>query len=162
MDFVIRKAKTEDMPQVFSLIKQLADFEKESDAVIITINDLIKDGFGAQPAFFCFVAEINNKIEGIALGFNRYSTWKGKILHLEDLIVNQDLRGSGMGTALLNQVITYGHTLGVKRISWEVLDWNTAAIDFYKQKGAHIMDDWRVVHINEEGIENYMSRLKNK
>ena len=160
MDFVIRKANIEDMPQVFALIKQLAVFEKEPDAVIISSEDLQKDGFGKNPAFFCFVAEKNNKIEGIALGFNRYSTWKGKILHLEDLIVNQSMRGSGMGTALLDEVIKYGYELGVKRINWEVLDWNEPAIDFYKQKGANIMDDWRVVHLTEQGIKDYVAKIK--
>tara|TARA_R110002049_G_scaffold65035_1_gene170984 strand:+ start:124094 stop:124573 length:480 start_codon:yes stop_codon:yes gene_type:complete len=159
MDFTIRKAKIEDMPQVFNLINQLAVFEKEPDAVVITIEDLERDGFGKHPAFFCFVAEKNNNIEGIALGFNRYSTWKGNILHLEDLIVNQSMRGSGIGTALLDEVIKYGHSLGVKRINWEVLDWNTPAIDFYKQKGANIMHDWRVVHLTEKGIEDYISKL---
>lgn len=159
MDFEIRKAKVEDMPQVFSLIKQLAEFEKEPNAVVNTIEDLQKDGFGNQPSFFCFVAEKNNKIEGIALGFNRYSTWKGNILHLEDLIVNESMRGTGMGTALLDQVVKYGHELGVKRINWEVLDWNQPAIDFYKQKGANIMEDWRIVHLTEQGIADYVSKL---
>jgi GNAT superfamily N-acetyltransferase len=159
MDFVIRKSKIEDMPQVYALIKQLAIFEKEPDAVVITIKNLQEDGFGNNPAFFCFVAETNNKIEGIALGFNRYSTWKGKILHLEDLIVNQSMRGSGIGTALLDEVIKYGNDLGVKRINWEVLDWNEPAIHFYKQKGANIMDDWRVVHLTEQGIKDYVSNL---
>lgn len=159
MEFVIRKANTDDMPQVLALINQLAVFEKEPDAVVVTVEDLQKDGFGDHPAFFCFVAEKNNKIEGIALGFNRYSTWKGKILHLEDLIVNQTMRGSGMGTALLDEVIKYGHKLGVKRINWEVLDWNIPAINFYKQKGANIMDDWRVVHLTEQGIKDYISKL---
>lgn len=159
MDFVIRKAKIEDMPQVLHLINQLAIFEKEPDAVVITIEDLKKDGFSKHPAFFCFVAELNHKVEGIALGFNRYSTWKGNILHLEDLIVNQSMRGSGIGTALLDEVVKYGHELGVKRINWEVLDWNKPAIEFYEQKGANIMEEWRVVHLTEQGIKNYISKL---
>lgn len=159
MEFTIRKAKKEDMAQVLALIHQLAHFEKEPDAVIVTLEDLEKDGFGEHPAFFCYVAEINSKIEGIALGFNRYSTWKGKILHLEDLIVNETARGTGIGTALLDEVVKYGHELGVKRINWEVLDWNKPAIDFYKQKGANIMEDWRVVHLTEKGIETYVSKL---
>ena len=160
MDFIIRKAKKEDMAQVLALINQLAHFEKEPDAVIVTVEDLEKDGFGEHASFFCFVAEINSKIEGIALGFHRFSTWKGKILHLEDLIVNETARGYGLGSALLDEFIKYGHQLGVKRINWEVLDWNTPAITFYNQKGAHIKEDWRVVHLDETGIENYISNLK--
>ena len=159
MDFNIRKAVKMDMPQVLSLINQLAIYEKEPDAVEITLQDLENDGFGDNPAFFCFVAEKNNKIEGIALCYFRYSTWKGKTLHLEDLIVNETMRGTGMGTALLNEVIKYGHSLGVKRINWEVLDWNEPAVNFYKKKGAHILDEWRVVHLNEKGIENYMANI---
>jgi len=162
MDFTIRKAKKEDMAQVLALINQLAHFEKEPDAVIVTVEDLEKDGFGEHPSFFCFVAEINSKIEGIALGFNRYSTWKGKILHLEDLIVNETARGYGLGSALLDEIIKYGHQLGVKRINWEVLNWNTPAIAFYKQKGALIKEDWNVVHMDDAGIKNYISKLENQ
>ncbi|MFI0428739.1 GNAT family N-acetyltransferase [Mariniflexile sp. HMF6888] len=159
MSFTIRKAKKEDMPQVLSLINQLAYFEKEPEAVIITVEDLQQDGFGEHPAFFCFVAEINSKIEGIALGYNRYSTWKGKTIHLEDLIVNETARGTGLGSALLDEVVKYGHQLGVKRINWEVLDWNEPAIKFYKQKGATIKEAWRVVHMDEQSIKNYISKL---
>jgi GNAT superfamily N-acetyltransferase len=159
MNFTIRKATKEDMPQVLALINQLAHFEKEPDAVIVTVEDLQKDGFGEHPAFFCFVAELNSKIEGIALGYNRYSTWKGKAIHLEDLIVNESMRGTGLGTALLDEIIKYGHELGVKRINWEVLDWNQPAITFYEQKGAMIKEEWRVVHMDEQGIKNYISKL---
>jgi GNAT superfamily N-acetyltransferase len=159
MNFTIRKATKEDMPQVLALINQLAHFEKEPDAVIVTVEDLQKDGFGEHPAFFCFVAELNSKIEGIALGYNRYSTWKGKAIHLEDLIVNESMRGTGLGTALLDEIIKYGHELGVKRINWEVLDWNQPAITFYEQKGAMIKEEWRVVHMDEQGIINYISKL---
>jgi GNAT superfamily N-acetyltransferase len=159
MNFIIRKAIKTDMPQVLSLINQLAIFENEPDAVEVTLADLEADGFGENPSFFCFVAEIDSKIEGIALCYYRYSTWKGKVVHLEDLIVNDAMRGLGLGSALLDEVVKYGHRLGVKRINWEVLDWNEPAITFYKQKGATIMNDWRVVHLNEQGIKNYISKL---
>ncbi|WP_346881879.1 GNAT family N-acetyltransferase [uncultured Algibacter sp.] len=159
MKFTIRPATKNDMPQALNLIKELAIFEKEPEAVEVTITDLQNDGFSKNPAFYCFVAEVNSKIEGIALIYNRYSTWKGKILHLEDLIVSQAMRGHGLGTALLNEVIKYGHKLGVKRINWEVLDWNEPAIAFYEKKGAHVMRDWNVVQINEDGIKNYIAQL---
>lgn len=159
MMFTIRNAKKEDMPQVLHLIKELAIFEKEPDTVEVTVEDLEHDGFGAHPAFHCFVAEVHSKVEGIALIYNRYSTWKGKILHLEDLIVSKSMRGSGMGTALLDEVIKYGHSLGVKRINWEVLDWNEPAIAFYEKKGANVMRDWDVVQLNEFGIKNYMAKI---
>lgn len=159
MGFTIRKAKKEDMSAVFQLIKALAIFEKEPDAVEITINHLERDGFGDIPQFECFVGEIDGKIEGIALFYNRYSTWKGRALHLEDLIVREEKRGLGLGTALLDAVVKYGYQLGVKRINWEVLDWNEPAIAFYEKKGAKVMRDWDVVQLSEQGIKDYISNL---
>ena len=159
MSFTIRNAQKEDMPQVLGLIKELAVFEKEPEAVEVTVKELEQDGFGEHPAFHCFVAEVNSKIEGIALVYHRYSTWKGKALHLEDLIVSESMRGTGLGTALLDQVVKYGHILGVKRINWEVLDWNEPAIAFYEKKGANVMRDWDVVQLNEEAINNYIANV---
>ena len=159
MRFTIRNAQINDMPQVLSLIKELAVFEKEPEAVEVTIRDLENDGFSENPSFHCFVTEVHGKIEGMALVYNRYSTWKGKALHLEDLIVSDVMRGSGIGSALLDEDVKYGHHLGVKRITWEVLDWNEPAIVFYEKKGANIMRDWNVVHLNEQAIKNYISRL---
>lgn len=159
MSFTIRKAKKEDMAEVFLLIKELAIFEKEPDAVDITIKYLENDGFGEWPKFECFVGEIDHKIEGIALFYNRYSTWKGRALHLEDLIVREEKRGLGLGTALLDAVVKYGYQLGVKRINWEVLDWNEPAIIFYEKKGAKVMRDWDVVQLSEQGIKDYISNL---
>lgn len=160
MNFTIREAAKNDMPQVLELIKELAVFEKEPNAVEVTISDLEKDGFGDHPAFKCFVVESKDVIQGIALTFTRYSTWKGIVLHLEDLIVKQSMRGKGIGTLLLDEVVKYGAQLGVKRISWEVLDWNESAINFYEQKGANVMRDWDVVQLDEEGIQNYISNIK--
>lgn len=159
MEFIIRKATKADMPQTLNLINELAVFEKEPNAVEVTVTDLETYGFGVHPTFQCFVAEINKKVEGIALVYNRFSTWKGNVLHLEDLIVSQHMRGSGLGTALLDEVVKYGADLGVKRISWEVLDWNKSAIDFYENKGADVKRDWDVVHLDEQGIKNYISKL---
>ena len=159
MNYTIRKAIKNDMPQVLHLIKELARFEKETHAVEVTVEDLQADGFSDNPAFQCFVADVNNNIEGIALVYNRYSTWKGKTLHLEDLIVSEKMRGSGLGTALLDEVVKYGHALGVKRVNWEVLDWNEPAIIFYEKKGAQVKRDWDVVHLNEQGIKDYISKL---
>jgi len=159
MNFTIRVATKEDMPQVLNLIKELALFEKEPNAVEISEADLIKDGFGEYPAFKCFAAEVNNTVEGIALVYKRYSTWKGVVLHLEDLVVNPKIRGLGLGTALLDEVVKYGSNLGVKRISWEVLDWNEDAITLYEKKGAKVLRDWDVVHLNEQGIINYLSKI---
>jgi len=160
MNFKIRKAIPQDMPQVHALITELAIFEKEPDAVEVTISQLQEDGFGEHPSFQCFVAEVEETVQGIALVYPRYSTWKGKVLHLEDLIVSHKMRGSGLGSALLDEVVRYGDQLGVKRICWEVLDWNEPAIEFYQKKGADVKRDWDVVHLTEEGIKNYIATLK--
>ena len=159
MEYAIRKAVKEDMPAVLGLIKALAVFEKEPDAVEVTIEDLQHDGFGEHPYFLCFVAEVGSTIEGIALIYNRYSTWKGKAIHLEDLIVSEVMRGNGLGTALLDEVIKYAHSLGVKRVNWEVLDWNEPAIAFYEKKGAKVMREWDMVHLDEAGIKNYIDNI---
>ncbi|MCJ7465731.1 MAG: GNAT family N-acetyltransferase [Maribacter sp.] len=161
MDYIIREAKATDMPEVWQLIKELAVFEKEANAVEITVADLTNDGFGANKRFQCFVAESSRTLVGMALVYPRYSTWKGAVIHLEDLIVTQTMRGSGLGTALLDEVVKYAARLGVKRISWEVLDWNEPAIKFYQAKGAAVMRDWDVVQLNEAGIKNYLENIKN-
>ena len=159
MNFTIRTAIKDDMFQVLNLIKELAVFEKELDAVKITVDDLQKSGFGPQPEFHCIVAEIDNKIEGIAIVYKRFSTWVGSALHLEDLIVSQNVRGTGLGTALLDEVVKYGNSIGAKRICWEVLDWNEPAIEFYEKKGANVMRDWDVVQLDEQGIKEYILKL---
>lgn len=159
MEYSIRAARPEDMHQVLGLVKELAKFEKEDNAVEISAEDLLRDGFGAVKRFQCFVAEVADKIVGMALVYDRYSTWKGPVVHLEDLIVSESMRGTGLGTALLNEVVKYGRQLGVKRISWEVLDWNEPAISFYEKKGAIVMRDWDVVHLDEKGIDNYLEKI---
>lgn len=159
MKYTIREASADDMPCVLELIKELASFEKEANAVEVTADDLVHDGFGAEKLFHCFVAEFNSKIVGMALIYNRYSTWKGPIIHLEDLVVSETMRGSGLGTTLLNEVVKYCAKQGVKRISWEVLDWNEPAITFYEKKGAKVLRDWDVVHLDEKGIQNYLKNI---
>lgn len=156
MEFTIRKAIKSDMSEVLDLIKELAVFEKEGQEAILTIKDLENDGFGDHPLFYCFVVECNTIIVGAALCYIRYSTWKGKTLHLEDLIVNVSHRNLGFGTLLLDEVIKLGAQLKVKRVCWEVLDWNTNAINFYKKKGAKILTDWHLVQMDEALINNYL------
>ncbi|WP_299487473.1 GNAT family N-acetyltransferase [uncultured Allomuricauda sp.] len=159
MNFSIRNAVKEDMGAVLALIQELAEFEKDPNAVEVTQEDLINDGFGENKLFHCFVAENQGDIVGIALVYPRYSTWKGPVLHLEDLIVTEKMRGSGLGSALLDEVVKYGHSLGVRRISWEVLDWNEPAITFYEKKGAKVLRDWDVAQLNEKGIKNYIENI---
>jgi len=155
MDLKLRTAKKSDMESVLLLIKELAIFEKEPDAVEITVDNLIHDGFGKKPAFKVFVAEIKNEIVGMALFYKRYSTWKGKSIHLEDLIVQKKYRGKGIGSALYKKVLNYAQDNNYKRVAWEVLDWNTPAIDFYKSTGAKVFEEWRVAQMDEKGLNNY-------
>jgi GNAT superfamily N-acetyltransferase len=155
-EMIIRNAIKEDMPKVLELIMELAVFEKEPDAVVVTATDLVRDGFGDHPLFYTFVAEVNSEIIGIALYYYRYSTWKGKTIHLEDLIVRENQRGTGAGTALYHAVINQGKKDNVRRIEWNVLDWNTPAVDFYKKSGAKVLEDWRVVQMDEQGIDFFL------
>lgn len=155
----IREGVAEDMPSVLELIKELALFEKEPEAVVLTTEDLVRDGFGIQPLFHTFIAVENEEIIGMALYYYRYSTWKGKTLHLEDLIVKENKRGTGAGFALYKEIIIQGKRDGVKRIEWNVLNWNTNAIEFYEKSGAKVLEDWRVVHMDESGITHFIAHL---
>ena len=155
----IRKGEKKDMKAVLDLIQELAIFEKEPDAVEVTVADLERDGFGDYPLFHTFVAEVNGDIVGIALYYYRYSTWKGKTIHLEDLIVKEDMRGAGVGFELYSKIIEQGKTDKVRRIEWAVLDWNIPAIEFYQKSGARILEDWRVAQMDEKGINEFLSKL---
>jgi GNAT superfamily N-acetyltransferase len=145
------------MPRVLDLIKELAAFENEPAAVELTLEDLLNHGFGKLAKFHCFVADENQEVVGLALIYERYSTWKGPVLHLEDLIVQEAYRGQGIGSMLLNRVVEHARSTGVKRLGWEVLDWNVDAIAFYEAKGASILKEWRVVQMDEAAIANYQS-----
>lgn len=156
---IIRKGTKNDMPHVLELIRELAVFEKEPEAVVVTVADLERDGFGENPLFHTFIAEDLGEIVGMALYYYRYSTWKGKTIHLEDLIVKADKRGTGAGFALYKEIIRQGKKDNVRRIEWNVLDWNQNAIDFYEKSGAKILEDWCVVQMNEEGIDEFLNKL---
>jgi GNAT superfamily N-acetyltransferase len=153
----IRKGIPADMKAVLDLIQELATFENEPDAVLVTVEDLIRDGFCEQPLFHVFVAEVQSEVVGIALYYYRYSTWKGKTIHLEDLVVNEKMRGLGVGFALYSEIIKQAKKDKVRRIEWAVLDWNTPAIEFYKKSGARVLDDWRVAQMDEAGIDAFLA-----
>lgn len=156
----IRTGTPDDMPAVLELIRELAVFEREPDAVVVTVDDLVRDGFSDSPLFHTFVAEEDGTIIGMALYYYRYSTWKGKTLHLEDLIVRESQRGSGAGSALYAAVIQQGKREGVRRIEWAVLDWNAPAITFYEKSGARVFSDWRVAQMDEAGIRAFCERTE--
>lgn len=158
MALIIRKATANDMDQVLDLIQELATFEKEPDAVDVSVQDLVVEGFGKDPLFTCFVAEEDDAIIGAAIVYFRFSTWKGRTLHLEDLIVSESHRGKGVGTYLYRKVMEFAHQQEVNRVEWVVLDWNHPAIAFYEKSGANLLKDWYLVQMDKEGVNRFLEQ----
>lgn len=156
MDIEIVEARKEDMSSVLEMITELAVFEKEPNAVKITKEDLMIAGFGESPMFTCFIAKVDGDIVGMALIYFRFSTWVGKTVHLEDLVVKEQMRGKGIGNALYKRVMQYAKDAGVKRVNWMVLGWNEGAIKFYKRTGAEVLEDWWQVEMDENGMNQYL------
>ncbi len=138
----IRKGSKTDLPQVLGLIKELAIYEKAPNEVEVTVEQMEEWGFGNDKQFEFFVGEKNNTIVGIALYYYKYSTWKGKCLFLEDIIVTESERRHGYGKLLFNEMVKVAKAQKVKRMEWQVLEWNTPAIDFYKNYNANLDAEW--------------------
>ncbi|MBB6609771.1 GNAT family N-acetyltransferase [Pontibacter sp. Tf4] len=156
----IRKGTIDDLPQVLQLVRELAEYEKAPQEVTNTVEDMHWDGFGERPIFEFFVAESEaDGIVGIALYYMGYSTWKGKMLYLEDLIVTERLRRSGIGRRLFDAVAEEAKRVEAKRFRWQVLDWNESAIAFYKKIGADLSGEWLNCTLTEEQIQNYKGKL---
>ena len=160
MKAIIRKAKSVDSDAILKLIKELAFFEKEPKSVILSLSDIKKHGFGPKPLFNCLVAEVKKEVVGMALYYPRYSTWKGPTFHLEDLIVSEHFKGKGIGTQLYSTFINKSYEAGVERIEWNVLDWNSQAISFYKNSGASVLEDWRTVQMHRPAMKYFLNSLK--
>ena len=139
---IIRPGKKSDIPQVFQLIKELAEYEKALDKVSNTVEKLEEDGFGPNPVYELFVAEIENKIVGIALTYYRFSTWRGKVMYLEDLIVREHMRRKGIGKKLFDMVLDHAKVTRCVGLSLQVLDWNDLGINFYKKYNMEFDDEW--------------------
>lgn len=142
MNIQIRKGEPKDMPEVLNLIKELAIYEKAPDEVETTIEELTEDGFGTKPIFDVIVAEMEAKVVGFALYYTSYSTWKGKALYLEDFIVSEPYRKYGIGKKLFDEVLKDAKERKVKRMEWQVLEWNEPAINFYKKYNATLDGEW--------------------
>jgi GNAT superfamily N-acetyltransferase len=155
MEIEIRKGRKEDLPHVLNLIHELAEFEKVPDAVTNTVKDMEEDGFGKKSVFDFHVAIVDEKIVGIAIYFVKYSTWVGKGLYLDDLMVTEKMRGKGIGQKLFNAFMEEAKKINAKQVHWQVLDWNTPAIDFYKKMNASIEPQWRDCKMLEEQIKNF-------
>ncbi len=160
METTIRKATASDVPVILSFIRALAAFERAPGAVTATEEDLLRDGFGPLPIYWCLVAEQEGRPAGFAFYFYNYSTWKGRPgIYLEDIFVYPEFRGRGIGKALLKEVAADALSRGCRRMQWEVLDWNTPAIDFYRAMGAEFLDEWRNVRIEGEALEQLAQPL---
>jgi GNAT superfamily N-acetyltransferase len=153
MAITIRKAVEADVPEILAFIRALAVYERAPDAVTATEEGLLRDGFGPNPIYSCLIADQEGRPAGFALYFFNYSTWMGRPgLYLEDLFVHPEFRGLGIGKALLQRVAAVAVQRGCLRLQWEVLDWNTPAIDFYKAMGAEFLDEWRNVRVSGDAL----------
>jgi len=151
---IIRTGRKEDLPQVLQLVKELALFERAPEQVTNTVAMMEQDGFGPNPVYGMFVAEKGNRIVGISIYYYRYSTWKGKRLYLEDIIVTETERGSGIGKKLSERTMKKTLEDNCTGMAWQVLDWNTPAIDFYKRFNASLDSAWINCSLESEAIRN--------
>ena len=142
MKINIRSAVKEDCARLLELIRELAEYEKAPQEVTVTMEHFIESGFGTQPVWWAFVTEVDGQIEGFAMYYIRYSTWKGQRMYLEDLIVTEKMRGRGLGKMLFDQLIVEAKEKKFKGIVWQVLEWNEPAINFYKKYNAHFDPEW--------------------
>lgn len=149
----IRKGTKEDIPQALELVKELAVFEKAPAEVEVTIEEMTEWGFGMDKQFDFFVAEENNQILGIALYYFKYSTWKGKCLFLEDIIVTESQRGRGIGQLLFEEVVKIAKETKVRRMEWQVLDWNEPAIKFYGKYNSYLDGEWINCKLTDHQLE---------
>lgn len=142
MEIIIRKAVKEDCPRLMVLVNELAVYEKAPEEVTVSMEHFISSGFGPAPVWWALVAEVDGIVHGFALYYIRYSTWKGQALYLEDLLVTNESRGKGIGKLLFEQLFEEARARGLRRMVWQVLDWNTPAINFYKKYNASIDAGW--------------------
>ena len=142
MNIEIRKATQADVPSALTLVKELATYEKAPNEVEVTIAEMTEWGFGTDKQFDFYVALLDGVIVGIALYYFKYSTWKGKCLFLEDIIVTEAQRGKGLGKLLFDKVVEVSKEMKVRRMEWQVLDWNRPAIEFYKKYDAILDGEW--------------------
>jgi GNAT superfamily N-acetyltransferase len=142
MEIIIRKAEKKDCPRLLELIHELAVYEKAPHEVKVSLEHFEESGFGSSPVWWAFVAEANGKVEGFALYYIRYSTWKGQCIYLEDLLVTEQMRGKGLGKLLFEKVMEETKSRNFKRMVWQVLDWNEPAINFYKKYNATLDPEW--------------------
>ena len=148
----IRQATRADVPQILAFIRALATYERTPEAVTATEASLEREGFGPNPFYFCLIAEHDGQTAGYAIYFFNYSTWVGPGIYLEDIFVEPELRGLGIGKLLLERVAAIAVEQGCARLQWAVLDWNTPAIEFYGAMGSEFLDEWRNMRMSGEAL----------
>lgn len=153
---LIRNGKKEDLPRALELIKELAEFERAGQEVTNTLSAMEEDGFGSNPVFGFFVAEEQDQIHGISLYYYRYSTWKGKRLYLEDIIVTESQRGKGIGKLLFEAAMKKTMDGSCTGMMWQVLDWNESAIEFYKRYDTRFDHEWINCHLETDQIKSFL------
>ena len=158
MKSTIRSAVPLDVPFILQMIRALAEYEKEPQEVTITEQELLRDGFGDKPLYSCLILELDRVPVGFALYYNRYSTWKGKTLYLEDLFVVPEARGHGLGKEAMVELARIAHDSGCVRFEWQVLDWNQPAIDFYKSFGTSLQPQWVTCRLDKQGVAELARR----
>lgn len=158
MNYTIRKATPTDIPAMLGLVKELALYEKALEEVVNTETKMLEDGFGEASIFSAFVAENEDtkEISGMALYYTAYSTWKGKIFFLDDIVVKESCRQSGIGKKLITALIQDAKDNNIPQIRWQVLEWNTPAIKFYESIGAFIDKEWYTCKMSKEDIDNFL------
>jgi GNAT superfamily N-acetyltransferase len=154
MKAIIRKGEKKDLSDVLRLIKELAEYERAPKEVTNSLQMLEEDGFGSNPIFGFFVAEVNNEIVGMALYYTKYSTWKGKCLFLEDIVITASMRCYGIGSKLFKEVALVAKSMKVARMEWQVLEWNEPAIQFYKKHNAMLDPEWINCKFNFDQLQN--------
>ncbi|RYY37125.1 MAG: GNAT family N-acetyltransferase [Sphingobacteriaceae bacterium] len=152
MQVHLRVAVKDDCRRLLELVTELAIYEREPDAVTVTLNEFEDAGFGSKPVWKAFVAEIDGLIVGFALYYVRFSTWKGTRLYLEDFYVTQAMRGRNIGKLLFNRIIQEAQELGFNGMTWQVLDWNEPAINFYNKYNAAIEAGWLNASLSKEQL----------
>ena len=156
MNIEIRKGTESDIPAALNLVKELATYEKATDEVEVTVEEMTNWGFGIDKQFDFYIALENDSIVGLALYYFKYSTWKGKCLFLEDIIVTESKRGKGYGKLLFDKVVEVSQEMNVRRMEWQVLDWNTPAIEFYKKYDATFDGEWINCKLTNHHLKQYL------
>ena len=160
MNLMVRKGTKDDMAAVYALVCELALFEKAPEQVITSVEQMQQDGFGEHPVFYSLVAELDGKVVGAAVYFLKYSTWKGRGIYLDDIVVTESCRGKGIGSKLFDALLVEAEAMKVNQLHWQVLEWNTPAIKFYEKYKAEFDNEWINCKLNFSTVKSAEEMIK--